>query len=436
MKGPDLYLRAKRSIPGGTQLLSKRPEMFLPGLWPAYYARAKGALVWDLDDRRFVDMSLMGVGSCVLGYADDDVDAAARQAIATGTMCTLNAPEEVELAELLCELHPWAERVRYARTGGEAMAVAVRIARAATGRDVVAFCGYHGWHDWYLAANLAREGSLDGHLLPGLEPAGVPRGLTGTALPFRYNDIAELERIVDRMDGDIAAIVMEPTRSELPASGFLQRVREIADRLGAVLVFDEVSSGFRTSPSGIHMTLDVRPDIAVFAKAISNGYPMAAIIGRAAVMEAVQRTFVSSTFWTDRIGPATAIATIRKQRREAVGAHLAHVGTLVHKAWADSALRHGLRISLHGTPALGHFVFEHGDEARVMHTIFNQALLARGYLASKNFYASWAHTDEHARRYADAVDETFGVLAGALERGRLAALLAGDVAHVGFARLT
>jgi len=225
-------------------------------------------------------MSYNGIGSCVLGAADPDVDASVKEAIDAGSMSTLNAPEEMELAELLCELHPWAEMVRYARCGGEAMAIAVRIARARTQRDRVAFCGYHGWHDWYLAANLADDRALDGHLLPGLEPAGVPRGLMGTALPFRYNHIAELKSIVSRYRSELAAIVMEPIRDHDPAPGFLEEVREIAAHIGAVLVMDEITAGFRLNTGGAHLVFGIEPDIAVFAKAISNGYPMAAIIGQ------------------------------------------------------------------------------------------------------------------------------------------------------------
>jgi len=172
--GQRLYVKAKTRIPGGTQLLSKRPELYLPEQWPSYYSRAKGVEVWDLDGNRYLDMCYNGIGACILGACDPDVDAAVRTAIDAGSMSTLNAPEEVELADLLCELHPWADMVRYARCGGEAMAVAVRIARAKTHRDIIAFCGYHGWHDWYLAANLGEETALDGHLLPGLQPAGVP----------------------------------------------------------------------------------------------------------------------------------------------------------------------------------------------------------------------------------------------------------------------
>ena len=168
--GQDLYRKARKLIPGGTQLLSKRPEMLLPEQWPSYFAKAQGVQVWDLDGRKYIDMSYMGIGSCILGYADPDVDKAVHAAVDAGSMTTLNCPEEVELAELLCELHPWASMVRYARCGGEAMAVAVRVARAATGREKVAFCGYHGWHDWYLAANLGDSAALDGIFCLALIP--------------------------------------------------------------------------------------------------------------------------------------------------------------------------------------------------------------------------------------------------------------------------
>jgi len=171
-KSQELYAKARKLIPGGTQLLSKRPEMFLPGQWPAYYASAKGASVTDIDGNTFIDVSICGIGATVLGYADPDVDGAVKAAIDAGSMTTLNCPEEVALADLLVELHPWAQMVRFGRAGGESMAIAVRIARAATGSQTIAFCGYHGWHDWYLSANLADDTALDGHLLGGLAPKG------------------------------------------------------------------------------------------------------------------------------------------------------------------------------------------------------------------------------------------------------------------------
>ena len=201
MRGWELFSEACRLIPGGTQLLSKRPSLFLPGGWPSYFSKASGVEVTDLEGTTYVDMSMMGIGACVLGYADPDVDRAVKAAIDKGVASTLNAPEEVELARLLIDLHPWARMARYSRGGGEAMAMAVRIARAHTGRDKIAFCGYHGWADWYLAANLAEDAALDAHLLPGLEPRGVPRGLQGTALPFHYNQIDQLKAIVGTPTG-------------------------------------------------------------------------------------------------------------------------------------------------------------------------------------------------------------------------------------------
>ena len=432
--GQELYRHARTRIPGGTQLLSKRPEMFLPENWPAYYSRASGAQVWDLDGNMYYDMSYNGIAACVLGAADPDVDGAVVAAVKAGSMSTLNCPEEVKLADLLCELHPWADMVRYARCGGEAMAVAVRIARARTGRDRIAFCGYHGWHDWYLAANLAEEHALDGHLLPGLDPAGVPRGLLGTALPFRYNHIEELEAIVARYRDELAAVVMEPVRNVEPAPGFLEQVRRICDEVGAVLVVDEVSVGFRLNTGGAHLVYGIEPDVAVFAKAISNGYPMAAILGKGDVMQAAQSTFISSTYWTERVGPAAALATIRKHRRCQVPQHLRRIGQLARDGWKAAAERAGLSIEIGGLVPLSHFAIL-GDQSQAAHTLFTQLMLEKGFLATKAFYTTFAHDDQMVEAYLAATQDAFSEIAQALERGTLGELLKGPVAHTGFARL-
>jgi glutamate-1-semialdehyde aminotransferase len=433
--GQALYIRAKHRIPGGTQLLSKRPEMFLPDLWPSYYSRAKGVEVWDLDGNRYIDMSYNGIGACVLGAADPDVDKAVQAAINAGSMSTLNTPEEVELAELLCEIHPWAGMVRYARSGGEAVAIAVRIARAQTGRDRVAFCGYHGWHDWYLAANLAEDHALDGHLLPGLTPAGVPRGLQGTAIPFRYNHIEELQTIVGSHSDELAAIVMEPVRNDEPKDNFLQQVRAIASRIGAVLIFDEITAGWRLNTGGAHLLYGVEPDIAVFGKAMSNGYAMSAVVGRPAVMEAAQNSFISSTYWTERVGPTSALATIRKHRRCNVASHLVKVGRLVQSGWKLAAERANLEVEIGGIPPLSHFSIacDFKEEAR---TLFTQLMLARGFLATDSFYACFAHHEQHVASYLTAVEEVFRIIAAASQDGTLASQLIGPVAHMGFQRLT
>ncbi|GBD95713.1 MAG TPA: aminotransferase class III-fold pyridoxal phosphate-dependent enzyme [Nitrospirae bacterium] len=433
--GIDLYKRAKKIIPGGTQLLSKRPELFLPGQWPAYYSKCNGVEVSDLDGNEFIDMSICGVGACILGYADPDVDRAVKNAIDSGTMCTLNCPEEVELAELLCELHPWADMVRFARGGGEAMSVAVRIARAATGRDRVAFCGYHGWHDWYLAANLADDSNLDGQLLPGLAPAGIPRSLQATAIPFNYNQPESLDAIVDEDEQKPAAIVMEPVRHSEPEAGFLEYVRETADRTGAVLIFDEVTSGWRMNNGGIHLLYGVNPDIAVFAKGISNGYPMAALIGCSPVMEAAQRSFISSTYWTEKIGPAAALATIRKMMSCNVPEYLNRTGISIRKIWRDNARKYGIKAMIHGIPPLSVLSFKYEDMSQALHTLFTQEMLNRGFLASKAFYATYVHNEEHINAYEKAVEEVFKIIADTINENSPDVYLKGPVAHNGFKRL-
>jgi glutamate-1-semialdehyde 2,1-aminomutase len=431
--GAELYRRAKRLIPGGTQLLSKRPEMFLPEAWPAYFRSARGCEVVDLDGRRYLDFSHCGVGSCILGYADPDVDTAVKQAIDRGSMCTLNDPAEVELAELLVELHPWAEMARYARTGGEAMAVAVRIVRAAAGRSVVAFCGYHGWSDWYLAANIERGNNLEDHLLPGLAPRGVPPSLEGSVLPFRYNDTADFERVLTAAGEDLAAVVMEPQRSVPPTPGFLEHVARRARGAGAALVFDEVTSGFRMNTGGLHGLLGIEPDVAVFAKGISNGYPMAAILGRRAVMEAAQDTFVSSTYWTESIGPVAALATLAKHRGADVPRHLIEVGERLRAGWARAAGEAGLDVRFDGIPPLAGFSIQH-PRALALTTLFTQEMLRRGFLASTHVYAMLAHDEQAVDRYLGAVDEVFRIVAAAREAAP-ASYLDGPIKHPGFQRL-
>lgn len=437
--GQDLYRQAKRLIPGGTQLLSKRPEMFLPDNWPAYYRRAEGAAVWDLDGVQYTDMTTSGVGSCPLGYADEDVNAAVIQAVKDGSMATLNCPEEVELAELLCELHPWAQMCRFARTGGESMAIAVRIARARTRRSVVAVCGYHGWADWYLAANRTTDDALgeEGLLLGGLDPGGVPKELAGTTVAFKHNDVDALRAIVREHAGRLAAIVCEPQRGERPLPGFLEAARELADEAGAVLVFDEISSALRLTAGGVHLLYGVEPDIAVFAKAIGNGFPIAAVIGVAEVMEAAQTTFVSSTYWTERIGPTAALATLRKFAALDGPRRLVETGRRVQGIWSQAAAASGLEVAVGhpDMPPFSHLDFKH-PQAQAVRTLYCQLMLERGYLDNGNFYATCAHSEDVLARYSDAVADAFARLADAVHGGRVNEELEGPVAHTGFARLT
>ena len=430
-----LQEHAKERIPGLCQLLSKRPDQFSWGVWPGYFSKAKGAQVWDLDGNEYTDMSIGGIGATVLGYADSDIDSAVKAAIDKGVASSLNCPEEVELADLFCDIHSWADMCRFTRTGGEAMSVAVRIARAAAKKGKVAFCGYHGWHDWYLAANVGTENALGEHLLPGLSPLGVPEGLEGTALPFRYNHIEELENIVAENAAELGVIVIEPIRNAPPEDGFLQKVRAIADECGAVLVIDEISAGFRMNSGGAHLLYDVEPDIAVFSKSIGNGYAIGAVIGRSSVMSAAQDTFISSTNWTERVGFTAALATVRKHREKDAGKHLLALGVTVQNGWTELAEKHGLEIHVGGIKPMSHFSFENNNMLELK-ALFVQEMLKRDFLASTSFYAMYVHSFSDVERYLQAVDEVFGIIAVSIAEGNTAELLNGNPAVAGFKRLT
>jgi glutamate-1-semialdehyde 2,1-aminomutase len=432
----DLYRHAKRRIPGGTQLLSKRPEMQAPDQWPAYFREARGCETWDLDGTHYFDLSTSGIGSCLLGFRDPDVSRAVQRRIGLGSMCSLNSPEEVELADLLCEIHPWAEQVRFARCGGEACAIAVRIARATTDRSLIAVCGYSGWQDWYLAANLGDNDALRGHLLPGLEPVGVPRELRGTAMTFEYNDRAAFETLLAEHGDRLAAVVMEPCRSNDPAPGFLQAVCDGAHRVGALLVFDEITIGWRLHFGGAHLKFGVAPDLAIFAKALGNGHPMAAVIGTAAAMAGAHDSFISSTYWTESVGPVAALATLRKMQQVDVPAHVARIGGRVQEFWRESGRQHGLPVQVGGYPCLAHFRFEH-EQAEGLRTLYTQRMLDRGFLAGASLYPSLAHTDEVVSLYGQAIDQVFAEIASIVNSGGdVARHLRGPVAHTGFRRLT
>ena len=430
--GQKLWKRAKQIIPGGNMLLSKRAEMFLPDQWPAYFSKAKGCKVWDMDGKEYIDMSIMGIGTNILGYGHPEVDDAVRATIDAGNMSTFNCPEEVYLAEKLIELHPWADMARLARSGGEANAIAIRIARAASGKDKVAICGYHGWHDWYLSANLGDDKSLDGHLLPGLEPNGVPRSLRGTVFPFNYNNFVELEALVNTHD--IGVIKMEVVRNAGPEDNFLQKVRQLATDRGIVLIFDECTSGFRETYGGLHKKYGVEPDMARVGKALGNGYAITATLGRREVMEAAQTTFISSTFWTERIGPTAALATLKVMECIKSWETITKTGLTIRQGWQQLADKHDLKIDHWGLPALTGFSFQ-GPNALAYKTLITQEMLAKGYLAGNSVYVCTEHTSDVVADFFEALDPIFGLVKECEEGRDVMNLLKGSICHGGFKRL-
>lgn len=417
-KSYDLYRKANKLIPGGTQLLSRRPTRYANGVSPVYAVRAKGARIWDVDGNEYIDW-VSGIGAIILGYCDPVVDDAVREQIGKGVATSINSELELELAEELCRTIPCAEMVRYAKCGGEACAIAVRIARGATGRDKVLFCGYHGWHDWYLAANLVAEESLNSHLFPGIEPIGVPKALAGTALPFPFGDLAALGQLLDDHKGEVATIIMEPLRSEKPADGYLAGVRKLCDEHGVVLIFDEVSSGFRFGMQAAQGFVGATPDMAVFAKSMSNGYPMAAVVGRRSVMEPAARMFISSTYWSDPIGMVAALTTIRELRRRNVAESLWKFGEELRSRINCIACEAGLDVTCSGLAVHPHLEFRSAtaDQKSVLATLFIQEMAKRGSHGYASFYLNAAQGTAELEQTTMAAREVFGILRRAIDSG-------------------
>jgi len=430
--GQKLWKRAKKIIPGGNMLLSKRPEMFLPELWPSYFSKTKGCHVWDMDGNKFVDMSIMGIGTNTLGYSRPEVDAAVQQVIKKGNMSTFNCPEEVYLADRLVDMHSWSDMVRFARSGGEANSIAIRIARAASGRDGVAICGYHGWHDWYLSANLGTGENLDNHLLPGLKTAGVPKALLNTAYPFNYNNFEELEFLVN--NHDIGVIKMEVKRNIDPCNNFLEKVRELATKKNIVLIFDECTSGFRESFGGLHKNFNVNPDMAIFGKALGNGYAITAVIGKKEVMEAAQSTFISSTFWSERIGPAAGLATLDVMEQEKSWEKITIKGKKIGQIWEKLASENNLNINVFGLPSLINFSLNYSN-ALAYKTLITQEMLKEGYLAGNSIYVCTEHTNEIIDSYAESLNKVFKVIRDCEDGLEINTVLKTPICHNGFKRL-
>lgn len=431
--GIELWKRASKVIPGGNGLLSKRPERYAPDLWPTYYKRANGVEIEDLDGHHYIDMAQMGLGTAILGYSHPQVDAAVKSAIDSGINTTLNAPEEVELAETLLELNPFAGGVKFARTGGEAMAMAVRIARANSGKDTVLFSGYHGWSDWYLAANLTDESCLTDHLLPGLTPKGVPSGLRGSAIPFRYNNVDEFLTVAK--SNDFGVIVLEGARYDFPTPEFVEAVNRIAVEKNAIVILDEITSGWRMTDGGCYKLNEFKPDIVVYGKAMGNGFAISAVVGKESIMDSAQDTFISSTFWTERVGFVAALSTIQVLTKARGWEHLVRVGTTIGEGWCRLGRKHGLNITVTDFKPLISFAFNEGHQDVFLTTLFTQEMLRLGYLAASSVYVSMAHSDKIVDDYLVSVDQVFETLRTALSQGNLEKLLKTRVKEQGFKRL-
>ena len=402
-KGQKLYQKAKNIILGGNMLLSKRPEMFLPNLWPSYYLKAKDIYVWDLNKKKYVDM-ICAVGQSILGYSNLKLNSKILKSIKMGNMTTLNCPEEVELSKMLLSLHPWAKMVKYARSGGEANAIAIRIARSASKKDGVAICGYHGWHDWYLSVNLSGQNKLSKHLLKGLDPIGVPRSLKNSVYPFKYGDYQAIERIVKSKK--IGTIKMEVGRLDLPNVEFLKKVRRLATKNKIILIFDECTSGFRRNLGGLHMKYKVYPDIAMFGKALGNGYAITSVIGKKSVMLSAERSFISSTFWTERLGFVAGIETLKLMQEKKTWNIIIKNGKYFNKKIQNLAAKYNLKIRISGIESITSFNFLYKKNYEYK-TFISQEMLKKKYLASNQIFLTIYHTKKIIDEYIKKLDPVF-----------------------------
>ncbi len=431
-----MYQRAGELIPGWTQLISRRASQFASGVSPVYAERAKGARFTDVDGNEYLDM-MNAVSAVILGHADDVVDGAVKEQIDRGSMYTLNGPLEIELAEELVDTIPSAEMVRYAKAGGETCALAARIVRGTTGKDIILFCGYHGWHDWYQSANYLVDPESGEYPFAGIEPIGVPRVLAGTAVPFTYGDLDMLSDLLKKYEGQVAAVMMEPARSELPPPGYLESVKRLAHEHDALLVFDEVSCGWRLRIGGIQELTGVTPDVTTLAKAMSNGYAMGAVVGSRDAMAPAAAMFVSSTFWSDNVGLAAALTTIRELKRRNSEPFFDSMGELVKKTINDALASTGLPaacVGLSYNPALS-FDLPDPELIPIASTLFVQEMSRRGIFTATSFRVTMAHTEKDIRQLGEAAAEVFALIKSGLDRGSMADLLECDPKKEPFRRL-
>jgi len=431
----ELYRRAGELIPGWTQLISRRADQYANGVSPIYAQRAKGSRFVDVDGNEYIDW-VNAVGAVILGHADEVVDNAVKEQIDRGSIYTLNSPLEVELAEVLCQTIPSAEMVRYTKGGGEACSVAARIVRGVTGRDKILFCGYHGWHDWYQAANFGVDPASGEYPFAGIEPIGVPKALAETVIPFVYGDMARLTALFEKHRGEVAAVMMEPTRSDLPPAGYLESVKSLVHEHEAVLIFDEVSCGWRMSIGGMQEYLGVTPDMTVVAKAMSNGFPMGAVVGARKWMEPAARMFISSSYWSDNVGLAASLATIRELKRRDSATQFRDIGEKLRAALNQAISDAGLQGACTGLPynlALS-LAAPSGIDPRKISTLFVQEMARRKIYTNGTFKATLAHNDADIRQTGEAAAQALAVIKSGLDQGDLDRRLVVDLKKEPFRR--
>jgi glutamate-1-semialdehyde 2,1-aminomutase len=411
-KSEKLLERALGTIPLGSQTFSKSKTQYPVGVSPFFIQRGRGSHVWDVDNNEYIDF-INGLAAITLGYCDPDVDAAVRSQLDDGVIFSLPHRIEMEVAEQLVKLVPCAEMVRFGKNGSDATAGAIRLARAFTHRDRVAVCGYHGWQDWYIGTTPRNR--------------GVPQSIREFSHPWIYNDIESLDKLFRAYPGQVAAVILEPMNVIDPQLGFLESVKELTKKNGALLIFDETITGFRYANGGAQQYFGVTPDLATFGKGFANGYPVSAIAGRGELMRLLEEVFFSFTFGGEALSLAAALATMKKLEREPVIETLYHQGKKIlnrlNSIIADAAAADFLSVS--GNPTWSFLLIRDidGYNQWQIKTLFLQEMFARGILTIGSHNVSYSHSDEDLEKLFSAYEVVIPMIAEAVRQKKLESML-------------
>ena len=414
MKKPKkIWSTALTKIPGGNGLLSKRPDRFTKFFWPTYYSKAKDIYLWDLNNKKYTDMSLMGIGTAILGYSNKKIDNFVFKKMRTGVNTTLNSTEEIDLAKELLKIDKFADLVKFSRSGGEAVSIAVRIARAKNKKSKILFSGYHGWHDWYLSANLKNKKNLNNHLLKDLDPIGVPKELKGTNIPIKFNNVDDLKKKIKIKN--IAAIVLEPGRFNKINKSFVKEINSLCVRNKICLIVDEITCGWRSNLGGLYKKVGLKPDIVVYGKALGNGYAISCVLGKKKYMSSASKSFISSTSWTEKVGFSASLKTISELKKKNYN-HIEKLGKIIKKNWIIYSRKNNIEITVNNYDSIPTFQFNYDKKNEMLYTVFTNFYLKHKILATNSVYLSFSHNKNNIKKYILLLDLAFKEVASYINK--------------------
>ena len=432
--GYKLWNIAKKKIPGGNSILSKRPERYAGKYWPTYFKKAHGYNIWGIDGKKYIDMAQMGIGSSILGYNNEFVNSHVKKIIDEGINTTLNSYEEVKLADKLTKLNKGYSGVKFCRSGGEAMNVAIRIARSFTRKEKIAFSGYHGWFDWYLATNLQNKKNLNEHLLKGLSAKGVYSGFKKTIYPFKYDNALDFLKVIKK-DKKIGIVVVESARYNFPNKKFVSIINDVCKKKNLILICDEITSGFRISETGAYKKVGFKPDLIVYGKGLGNGFAISAIVGKKKIMRNSEKSFISSSNWSERVGFVAALKTLEFIEKKKVWTRLNKMGEIISNGWKAIFAEYKLNIEVSNFLPLVTMKLKYGKLNDYILTYFIRDMLKKGYLVSSSIYLSYSHDDKICKKYLKDCRNTFAQISHLIHTNRIKKVIGKDVRSDSFQRL-